>query len=155
MSAVKPELHEQRAVRQVTDLAGRREHEQAWKHFAGAQSPEEFCASWLVIQCQIIGGVSDGVVVLQKPGTQSFAPVAFFPENSPRDRTRLAEVGERALKEGRGVVQSKEKTDDADPLSTRYQMAYPIRLDGEVRGVVGVDIEGRAESQLQEAMREL
>src|SRR4051812_23633985 len=155
MSAVKPEIHEQRAVLQVTDLAGRRAHEQAWKHFASAQSPEEFCGSWLVIQCQIIGGVSDGVVVLQKPGTQSFAPVAFFPENSPRDRTRLAEVGERALKEGRGVVQAKEQTDDADPLTNRYQLAYPIRLDGEVRGVVGVDIEGRAESQLQEAMREL
>ena len=155
MSAVKSEVHEQRAVLQVTDLAGRRAHEQAWKHFAGAQSPEEFCGSWLVIQCQIIGGVSDGVVVLQKPGTQSFAPVAFFPENSPRDRARLAEVGERALKEGRGVVQAKEQTGDAGAPATRYQMAYPIRLDGEVRGVVGVDIEGRPEAQLQEAMREL
>ena len=154
MSAVKPEIHEQRVL-QVADLAGRRAHENAWKHFAGAQTPEEFCGSWLVIQCQVIGGVSDGVVVLQKPGTKAFAPVAFFPENSPRDRTRLAEVGERALKEGRGVVQPKEQSDDPDAPGARYQMAYPIRLDGEVRGVVGVDIEWRAEAQLQEAMRQL
>src|SRR5579859_2905149 len=134
MSAVKPEIHEQRVL-QVADLAGRRAHENAWKHFASAQTPEEFCGSWLVIQCQVIGGVSDGVVVLQKPGTKAFAPVAFFPENSPRDRTRLAEVGERALKEGRGVVQPKEQSDDPDASGARYQMAYPIRLDGEVRGV--------------------
>ena len=154
MSAVKTEVHEQRVL-QVADLAGRRAHENAWKHFASAQTAEEFCGSWLVIQCQVIGGVSDGVVVLQKPGTKAFAPVAFFPENSPRDPTRLAEVGERALKEGRGVVQPKEQSDDPDASGARYQMAYPIRLDGEVRGVVGVDIEWRAESQLQEAMRQL
>ncbi len=155
MSSVKPEVHEHRTVLQVAELAGRRAHENAWKHFAGAQTPEEFCGSWLVIQCQVIGGVSDGVVVLQKPGTKAFAPVAFFPENSPRDRATLAEVGERALKEGRGVVQAKQQSDGPDAPGPRYQMAYPIRLDGEIRGVVGMDIEWRAESQLQEAMREL
>ena len=50
MSAVKPELHE-RAVLQVTDLAGRRAHENAWKHFAGAQTPEEIA---LAILAEII-----------------------------------------------------------------------------------------------------
>jgi multidrug efflux pump subunit AcrA (membrane-fusion protein) len=155
MNSVKPEVHEQRAHLQVSELAGRRAHEQAWKHFASAQTPEEFCGNWLVIQCHVIGGVSDGVVVLQKPGTKAFAPVAFFPENSPRDRTRLAQVGERALKEGRGVVQPREQADDPEAAGPRYQIAYPIRLDGEVCGVVGVDIEWRAESQLQEAMRDL
>ena len=155
MSSAKTEVHEHRSVLQVADLAGRRAHEQAWKHFAGAQTPEEFCGSWLVIQCQVIGGVSDGVVVMQKPGTKAFVPIAFFPENSPRDRSRLSEVGDRALKEGRGIVQPKGLPDDADAPGTRYQMAYPIRLDGEIRGVVGMEIEWRAESQLQEAMREL
>src|SRR5712664_866442 len=155
MNSVKPEVHEQRAHRQVSELAGRRAHEQAWKHFASAQTPEEFCGNWLVIQCHVIGGVSDGVVVLQKPGTKAFAPVAFFPENPPRDRTRLAQVGERALKEGRGVVQSREQADDPDAAGPRYQIAYPIRMNGEVCGVVGVDIAWRAESQLQEAMRDL
>ncbi|MEO8007972.1 MAG: GAF domain-containing protein, partial [Betaproteobacteria bacterium] len=155
MNSAKPEVHEQRAHLNVSELAGRRAHEQAWKHFASAQTPEEFCGSWLVIQCHVIGGVSDAVVVLQQPGTKTYAPVAFFPENSPRDRTRLAEVGERALKEGRGVVQPREQADDPEAAGPRYQIAYPIRLDGEVCGVVGVDIDWRAESQLQTAMRDL
>ncbi len=81
MSSVKPEIHEIRSHLQVAELAARRASEQAWKQFAQAQTPEEFCSSWLIIQCHTIGGVSDGVVVMQKPGTKSFAPVAFFPEN--------------------------------------------------------------------------
>lgn len=152
MSSVTPEIHEQYRSAAIADLAARRAYEQAWARFAQQQSPEEFCASWLLIQCHAIGGVSDGVVVLAKPGSAKLAPVAFFPE-SPRDRKLLAPVIERALKEGRGVVEPKPAAGQgADP---RYQLAYPVRLDGQVRGVVGVDLDSRPEPQLQVAMRNL
>ena len=154
MSSVTPEIHEPLGGGQVADLAARRGYEQAWRQFAQQQSVEEFCSSWLVIQCHAIGGVSDGVVVLHKPGTKSFAPVAFFPE-SPRDRTHLARVSERALKEGQGIAQPGEPVGDGDAHGPRYQLAYPVRLDGEIRGVVGVDIAWRPEARLQAAMREL
>ncbi len=154
MSTVKSEVHEQRAHLQVTELASRRASEQAWKQFAQAQTPEEFCGSWLIIQCHAISGVSDGVVILQKPGTKSFAPVAFYPEN-PRNRLLLAEVSERALKEGRGILQPQEESADPEARGPRYQLAYPVRLDGEVRGVIGLDIDWRPEPQLQAAMRDL
>ena len=154
MSSVTPEIHESLGAGQVADLAARRGYEQAWRQFAQQQSVEEFCGSWLVIQCHAIGGVSDGVVVLHKPGTKSFAPVAFFPE-SPRDRTHLARVSERALKEGQGIAQPGEPVGDGDAHGPRYQLAYPVRLDGEIRGVVGVDIAWRPEARLQAAMREL
>ena len=154
MSSVTPEIHEPLGGGQVADLAARRGYEQAWRQFAQQQSVEEFCSSWLVIQCHAIGGVSDGVVVLHKPGTKSFAPVAFYPEN-PRDRTHLARVSERALKEGQGIAQPGEPVGDGDAHGPRYQLAYPVRLDGEIRGVVGVDIAWRPEARLQAAMREL
>jgi hypothetical protein len=153
MNSVKPGIHD-RLQAQVTDLSLRRAPEQAWKQFAQAQTPEEFCGSWLLIQCHAIGGVSDGVVILQKPGTQSLVPVAFYPEN-PRDRLHLAELSERALKEGRGIVEPQEAPADPDARGPRYQLAYPVRLDGEVRGVVGMDIDWRPEAQLQSAMRDL
>ena len=70
MSSLKQEVHEQRNLH-VADLAVRRLSEQAWTQFAQAQTIEEFCGNWLIIQCHAIGGVSDGVVVLQKPGTSS------------------------------------------------------------------------------------
>jgi RND family efflux transporter MFP subunit len=153
MNSVNPEIHD-RLQAQVTELALRRAPEQAWKQFAQAQTPEEFCGSWLIIQCHAIGGVSDGVVIMQRPGTKSFVPVAFYPENT-RDRLHLAEVSERALKEGRGIVQPLEQPAAPEARGPRYQLAYPVRLDGEVRGVVGMDIDWRPEAQLQSAMRDL
>lgn len=154
MSSVTPEIHETLGRGQVADLAARRAYEQAWRRFAQHQSAEEFCSSWLLIQCHDIGGVSDGVVVLLKPGTSAFAPVAYFPEN-PKDRAHLARVSERALQEGRGIVEAGEAPAEASAAGPRYQLAYPVRLDGEVRGVVGLEIDWRPEPQLQAAMREL
>jgi RND family efflux transporter MFP subunit len=154
MRSATPEVHDSVGRGPVADLAGRRSYEQAWRQFAQDQGAEAFCASWLVIQCHAIGGVSDGVVVLLKPGTRAFAPAAFYPEN-PGDRARLAAVSERALKEGKGVVQALEQGAEADARGPRYQLAYPVRMDGEMRGVVGLEIAGRPEAQLHAAMREL
>jgi multidrug efflux pump subunit AcrA (membrane-fusion protein) len=133
-------------IRAVADLSARRTREQAWRRFAAARSAEEFCSSWLAIQCHAIGEVSDGVVVLQKPGTASMVPVAFLPENSA-NRTKLAEVTERALKEQQGVVLRLPED--------RCQLAHPLELDGELRGVVGLELEPRGEAQVRAAMREL
>ncbi|MDH4326608.1 MAG: GAF domain-containing protein, partial [Betaproteobacteria bacterium] len=154
MSSVTPEVHETLKGGHVADLAARRVYEQAWRQFAQQQSAEEFCASWLVIQCHAIGGASDGVVILQKPGTKSFAPVAFYPE-TPRDRAHLAAVSERALQEGRGILLPAAQAGAGDAQDQRYQLGYPVRMDGEIRGVVGVEIAWRPEAQLQSAMREL
>jgi len=139
----------------VADLASRRAYEQAWRQFAQQHSSaEEFCRSWLVIQCHAIGGVSSGVVVLLKPGTTSFVPVAFYPEE-PDDRSHLARVSERALQEGQGVVEPGPAAADGGAGDAPYQLAYPVRLDGEIRGVVGLEIGWRPEARLQVAMREL
>ena len=154
MSSVEPEIHQPYAQGQVADLAGRRAYDQAWRQFAREQAPEDFCRNWLMIQSHMIGGVSDGVVILLKPGTSSFAPVAFYPD-SPRDRTHLAQISERALKEGRGIVEPQSVVQAADAAGPRYQLAYPVRLDGKVHGVVGVDIDWRPEARLQAAIRDL
>jgi len=154
MNSFEPGIQDERGASRVADLSARRPREQAWKQFAQARTVEEFCGSWLVIQCQAIGGVSDGVVILQKPGTKSLVPVAFFPEK-PRDRLHLAGLSERALKEGRGIVEPQEQPVDPEARGPRYQLAYPVRLDGDVRGVVGMEIDWRPEPQLQAAMRDL
>src|SRR5260221_1404550 len=138
-------------IRAVADLSARRTREQAWRQFAAARSAEEFCASWLAIQAQAIGGVSDGVVVLQKPGTAALVPVAFLPD-PPTDRARLAGVTERALKEAQGVVL---RLDAANDGGVRCQLAHPVQIDGDLRGVVGLELEPRPDPQVRSAMREL
>lgn len=152
MSPVSPEIQDRRFA-QVAALA-HRASEQAWARFAQAQTPEEFCSSWLLIQCEAIGGVSDGVVLLQKPGSEEFVPVGFFPDVNA-DRSHLAEVSERALSEGRGIVLPREVAGGEASNQPRYQLGYPVRLEGEVRGAVGLEMKWRSEPQLQEAMRHL
>jgi RND family efflux transporter MFP subunit len=98
-------------------------------------------------------------VVLQKPGAETFAPLAFWPDERPA-RSNLAEVTERALREGRGLVQPREGASGAavsDGLPERpdYQIAYPVRVDGRLRGVVGLELGWRDAPQLQQAMRQL
>jgi len=150
MSPVQPEIQENRRLASVAELASRRGADQAWARFAQAQSHEEFCSSWLAIQCDGIGGVSDGVVVLQTPGSRDFVPVAFYPD-APRDRAHLAEIAERTLKEARGVVLPL----GPSASEPRYQLGYPVRVDGEVRGAVGLEMDWRPEAQLHLAMRSL
>jgi HlyD family secretion protein/GAF domain-containing protein len=138
-------------IRAVADLSARRTREQAWRAFAAARTPEEYCSSWLTLQCQAIGAVSDGVVVLQKPGTSVLVPVAFFPE-APADRSRLAQITERALKEAQGVLL---RLDAANDGAQRCQLGLPVQVDSEVRGVVGLELEPRSEAQVRAAMRDL
>lgn len=148
-----PEAHDSRARLHVAD-SSRTEVDQAWKQFGGAATPEAFCQHWLVLQCHIIAEVNDGVVVLQKPGSETFAPLAFWPEGR-RDRSHLAEITERALRDGRGVLQPRESGGGEFPHQPNYQIAYPVRLDGKVHGVIGLDIGWREEAELQRAMRQL
>ena len=133
------------APRQEVGEAQRVELDQAWRRFGAASDPEQFCRSWLAVQCQLIGGAQQGIVVLQKPGVETFAPLAYWPEGS-RDRTALAEVVERAQQGGRGLV---------EPRGADFRRAYPVRVDGRIRGVVGMEISGRDELALQAAMRHL
>jgi len=133
------------APRHEVGEAQRAELDQAWRRFGAASDPEQFCRSWLAVQCQLIGGAQQGIVVLQKPGVETFAPLAYWPEGS-RERTALAEVVERALQGGRGLV---------EPRGPDFRLAYPVRVDGRIRGVVGLEISGRDELALQAAMRQL
>lgn len=151
MSSVEPEIHQSFAQSEVTRLSARRAYEQAWAQFAGEQTPEQFCHNWLVIQSHVVGGVADGVVILMKPATGAFTPVAFLAESNG-DRSLLANVTERALREGRGVVAPRTVPGESAP---RFQLAYPVRVDGRVQGVVGLDIDPRPEPRVQAAIREL
>ena len=131
----------------ATALAGSRtELDLAWRHFAAARSPEEFCRHWLAVQCHAIEDVREAVVVLQRPGAEDFVPLATWPEGR-READVPMEIAERALREGRGLVEGQD--DDA------YQIAYPVRLDGVVRGVVALQIAWRDAPALQAAMRQL
>jgi len=126
-----------------------------WRKLAEAETDEEFCGSWLVLQGRMLGGVHSGMVVLGPPDQGPFIPVAIWPPGL-QDFGDLAKVAERTLKEGKGVVIGI----DPDEVKTagenfRFQAAYPVRALGRLHGVVALEIDPRSQEELQSVMRQL
>src|SRR5262249_46713914 len=106
-----------------------------WRKFGSATSVEDFCTTWLALQCGKIQGVAGGVVLLGAPDEgRPYAPVAFWPDRR-QDLRRLAEVAERALTERRGLV-IRRQVDSAPSSPPRYDIAYPVQAAGQIYGVV-------------------
>ena len=126
-----------------------------WQQFAGATSPAEYYQSWLALQCQMVSNVFNGVIVLGSPDQGSFAPAAFWPDDSG-DRQVLAEVCERALVEGRGLVLKRVASGIADGARQSCDhVAYPVHIDGQLGGVVALEVASRPERELQAVMSQL
>lgn len=127
-----------------------------WRQFGEAAGPEAFARTWLALQCRTIPGVTSAVLVLRSAEAGRFVPAAFWPEGR-RSRPRLAEVAERALQERRTVVvpvPQPHHEGDA-PARPRYDVAHPIEAEGELQGVVAVDVAPRSERDVQSVVREL
>jgi len=130
-------------------------HQALWRQFAAAETPESYYQSWLALQCSLISGVSTGVVMLQTSADAVFAPVAFWPD-VPQDRGHLAEVAERMLLEGRGVVLKRATPGlDDGPPQVHYYLAYPLRIQGRLHSIIALDMAPRSARQIQAVMRQL
>ena len=126
-----------------------------WRQLVTAETPERYCQSWLALQCGLIAGVATGVVMLQRSADTALAPVAFWPE-VPQDQRHLAEVAERALLEGRGVVLKREASGlDEGPPQVRYHLAYPLQMAGRVHSSIALDLAPRSAPQVQAVMRQV
>lgn len=124
-------------------------HEAAlWAVLAGASGAEEFCQSWLAIQCRLIPGVAGGVVLLQAGTDRRYVPAAVWPDVR-RDMSYLTQAAQRSLMERRGLVQPPAAQGGG------YHVAYPIEAVGTLHGVVVIDVAPRPEGELQAALRQL
>lgn len=122
----------------------------SWARLSHAADSATFISGWLDIQCRSLEGVIRGVVVLRTPEPGSFAPAGVWPagvEGSPK----LAAVVERVLADRRVAVEGHKNSRRQDPAS----IAHPILVDDELYGVVALEVEGRADSRLQELVQQL
>ena len=123
--------------------------------FAQAKSLEAYCQHWLTLQCQMIGTVSAGVVLLGPPNRGPYSPVAFWPTGQ-RAVQHLTEVVEQALAERRGLAIKREPASAAAGAPRhRYEIAYPIDVGGTIHGVVAMDLVARPDRELQALLRRL
>jgi len=127
-----------------------------WKQLAGASTPEQFAQSWLTLQCNIIPGVSRGVVVLGGPGQDTFQPAAVWPDSNQDIPRALQAAAELAMAERRGVVTGPQATGDiGSAAGAQRQIGYPLLLDRELCAVVAIEIAALPESRLLGVMRQL
>ena len=129
-----------------------------WTQFAESSSPERFAQSWLNLQCAIIEGVRQGVVVLGGPeqNQDRFQPAGVWPAGNQTVSPGLRAAAELAMKERRGVATGPQAGDgSASIASPRRHIGYPLLIDRKLCGVVAIEIENIPETRLLGVMRQL
>jgi hypothetical protein len=124
---------------------------QLWAVLAGTDDAQQFCQSWLAIQCRLIPSVEGGLVLLLIESEGSYGPAAVWPDVR-RDMSYLTHAAQRALVEQRGLVIP---ASAANAAGDGFHVAYPIQAVGKLRGVVVLDVAARPEPELQAALRQL
>jgi len=101
--------------------------------------------AWLAVQCSMIAGVVQGVLVLGAPDEGPFVPAALWPAGQPAGPL-LAEVSGQTLESREARVAK------AVPHAV---VTCPLIVDGQLHGLVAVSTSQQNESALQEAVRQL
>ena len=108
---------------------------------------------WLATLCESVPDTLGGVAVLGLPDVGPFSPVAFWPAGQ-RGATKLADVAELALAERRAVLEPLPPSSDAPhPEPASRGLAFPIEVDGHLRGVVALEVAERPEADYEVVLR--
>ncbi len=107
--------------------------------------PNTLAQSWLALQCQMIPSVRRALVSLNPAAEGPLTPSASWPEGTeaPRD---LAEVSRLALRNGAPVIEPGSSGTSGDGAGPAL-LAYPLLNQGQVFGVVALELEGLRDQQ--------
>ena len=119
-----------------------------WKRLVDAADIRELATAWLELQSGMLGGASRATVVILPE--LSAADAARFTAGA--DPAMFATVIDAAMAQRRGVVQRVEAGGTDGHAS---HLAFPLLIDGELRGVVAVECAMPDEAGLRAAMRQL
>lgn len=120
----------------------------------GAIGDTNFCASWLAIQCNLIGGVTAGLILINNSQGSGCEPVAMWP-NDPGSAGQLMGLGQRALQERSALIAKRQHASRGDGPSEGYEVAYPIHHAEQVAGCVVLAVTSRPKPQLESALQQL
>jgi hypothetical protein len=136
-----------------TDAGFQTDYHKLWKDFIAAEKLEDAARFWLSLQSAMISGVTRGVVVLGKPESEAYTPVAFWPEGQS-GAIGLTEVAELALQEKRGILRDEGHINQELDLRVCY-IGFPLMSDDKLYGVVAIEIAVRSENLMRAVMRQL
>ncbi|RLB78812.1 MAG: histidine kinase [Deltaproteobacteria bacterium] len=130
----------------ITTESQQRGNPELWTDFTAACSEQDYYHSWLALQCGLIPGAEQGLLIVAAADKQ-FQPVAGWPQKG-NDPQRLSDVVERVLAENCGLLVEIEDTQN-------YAIAYPLLIDEELCGVIALEVSASGEAELQQAMEHL
>jgi RND family efflux transporter MFP subunit len=108
----------------------------------------DWANAWLELQCNMISGVSRGIVALGAPDRGPFRPVAFWPNSHATESEELLSIIELAT--SNRELQTNQPTNSTSAnSSTPLYIASPIMRKGQVVGAVAIEIEKPSTSQEQ------
>ncbi len=137
------------------DIVGADPDRELWLKFAQAGTQQDFCQSWLALQCRMLESVRCAMVLLGNPDRGPFTPVAVWPDSSI-DMNHLTPAAEKSLKERRGLLTESEYNPAPDsPAVISYHIAYPIEISNQLHGVVVLEVERNPQHEVQALMRQL
>src|SRR5450759_4274740 len=120
----------------------------SWEAFAAATTSDQFCHAWLALVCGQLPAARAAAILVERAEAHTFVPIAAWPQATP-NRARLAGVVERALREGREIVQP----GSAEEPGVTH-LAYPVLVDKKVAGVVALDV-ACGQDEIPAALRQL
>jgi len=125
-----------------------------WENLQQAADREEFTAAWLAVQCYLIPGCLQGVLVLKDQTAGSYLPVASWPAKG--DFERLTDILNRSISEKEGMlVQLAAPEGEKAGADRRYALGYPVIVDGVLCGTVAIEVAAPADDFLRRAMEGL
>jgi len=126
----------------------------AWEDLQTVQDRDEFVAAWLTVQCSMIQGCIQGVLVLMDGVTGTYMPVASWPEKGSFER--LTDILNRTLSEKEGMLVRLNPSDATPDDDDRgYALAYPIVVDERLVGAAAVEVTASSEAFPRRAMEAL
>jgi RND family efflux transporter MFP subunit len=108
----------------------------------------DWANAWLELQCNMISGVTRGMVALGAPDRGPFRPVAFWPASASTASEEFLAILELATSRRQRVSQPTSPA-EAAPSSSPLYIASPIILKGQVVGAIIIEIDKPSTTQEQ------
>ncbi|WP_419904387.1 HlyD family efflux transporter periplasmic adaptor subunit [Kiloniella sp.] len=126
-----------------------------WSQLETAEDLYTLTSTWLALQCHLVTGVVRAVVVMKSIESGEFEPLAYWPKGKGAT-LGLTAAAEAAMEERKGVAYAKKiSPNDPEPKQRYCDVAYPFVIDGELTGVVALEIESRPKNLLTNVIRKL
>ena len=126
-----------------------------WADLSSASSAEPFGSAYLELQCRLIAGVRQGVLLLGPPDRGPFSVAAAWPEQE-QTRRALLHGAERAIRGKKGLISGALSETEGEEIGSECSLvAYPIELSGKLHGALVIEVSPRPEPELRALLQQL